>query len=69
MISPTGILPENLMYPAKLGDVMEFIKAMPMPGHYKEQLFLGWSRTVGVKLRGSQIDAVRNTGTDRRGTQ
>jgi hypothetical protein len=63
-ISPTGIIPEELMYPAKLGDVMEFIKALPTPADWKKGLLFGWARVVGVKLNSSQYHAVYVTGTD-----
>lgn len=65
MASPTGVIPEEFMYPNKLGDVMTFIKAMQIPGEDKEKLLYGWARWVGVKINGSQRAAVRNTGTDR----
>lgn len=67
MESPTGIIPEELMFPARLGDVVDFLVAMPVSGHLKEQLLSGWARTVGVKLRGSLFRRVRESGLDRIG--
>jgi hypothetical protein len=64
--SPTGIVPEYMMYPRYLGDVMKFLQQMPIPGDDKEKLFVGWARWVGVKINASQRAAVRNSGTDRR---
>lgn len=64
MTSPTGVIPEDLMFPAKLGEVMEFLKQMPIPGHDKRQILFGWARTVGVKLRASQYRAVEESGID-----
>jgi hypothetical protein len=52
------------MYPARLGDVMAYLIALPIPGDEKEKLFVGWSRTVGVKLSGSQLRKVRNSGVE-----
>lgn len=63
-ISPTGIIPEALMYPARLGDVMQLIETLAAPGDYKEQLFIGWARTVGVTVNASQRATVRQSGWD-----
>lgn len=65
MASPTGILPEEFFSRNKLGAVMEFLKAMPIPGDDKEKLLVGWARWVGVKINGAQRAAVRNSGSDR----
>ena len=64
MASPTGIIDESLMYPAKLGEVMRYLKSLPVPGHEKRAILLGWARTVGVKLQSSQYRAVENSGSD-----
>lgn len=66
-ISPTGIIPESLLYGFALGEVMTFIKRLHADGDTKADLFRGWAQTVGVKLSGSQVNAVRETGTDRSG--
>jgi len=65
MASPTGVIPEEYYTPGSVGKVMEFLKAMPIPGEDKEKLLFGWARWVGVKINASQRAAVRNTGTDR----
>lgn len=64
MESPTGIIPEELMYPSKLGDVMTFLKNAPIKGQRKLDLFLGWARTVGVRVQQSQRNAVMHSGID-----
>ena len=64
MISPTGVIPEDLMYPAKLGDVMTLLKNTPGTGSWKREVFQVWARTVGVKISGSQLNAVYQTGYD-----
>jgi hypothetical protein len=64
MSSPTGVIPEDLMYPAKVGEVMQFIKNLAIPGEDKKSLLFGWARTVGVRLAPSQYRAVFVTGTD-----
>lgn len=65
MSSPTGIIPEELLFPRRLGDVMRYLKSLPIPGDEKRNLLFGWARTVGVKLRASQYRAVENSGNDR----
>jgi hypothetical protein len=63
--SPTGILPEELMRPAMLAEVMQFLAVLPVHGDDKVDLFVGWAKMVGVKVNASQRQAVRMTGTDR----
>ena len=64
ILSPTGIVPEALMYPARLGDVMRLLGTLAADGETKEALFLGWARTVGVKVNASQRATVRQSGWD-----
>ena len=64
MESPTGIIPEELMYPQKLGEVMEFLKAIPGASNEKLDVLRGWAKEVGVKLSASQVNAVRFSGVD-----
>jgi len=65
MESPTGIIPEELMYPQKLGAVMELLKSLPGASNEKLDVLRGWAKEVGVKLSASQVDAVRESGYDR----
>lgn len=51
MISPTGIIPEDLMYPQRKKDVVNFLIAQPLPGNLKRRLLEGWCITVGVRCR------------------
>ncbi len=67
MSSPTGIIPEELMFPAKLGAVIRFLQDLPINGERKRALLFGWARTVGVKLNASQYARVRESGIDRAG--
>jgi len=66
-ISPTGILPEPLMRPGKLGEVLAAIVALPMTGDDKVELLVGWARAVGVQVSASQRDRVRASGIDHLG--
>jgi hypothetical protein len=52
------------MVPGALGPVMMLLERLPIPGQEKEEILLGWARTVGVKVNASQRDAVRHSGTD-----
>jgi hypothetical protein len=67
MASPTGIIPEVLMYPGQLGAVMDFLIALPAYGDEKEKLLFGWAKTVGVRLSGSQYRKVRLSGKEYQG--
>jgi hypothetical protein len=64
MESPTGIIPEELMYPQKLGEVMLLLQSTPGGSNEKLAVFRGWAHTVGVKLSASQVNAVARTGDD-----
>lgn len=63
--SPTGIIPEELMRPYRMADVMKFLATLPVHGDDKVDLFVGWAKMVGVKVNAAQRQAVRLTGTDR----
>ena len=63
--SPTGIIPEELMFPSRTKDVMLFLSTLPVHGDDKVELFVGWAKMVGVRVNASQRQAVRMTGTDR----
>jgi len=66
-VSPTGILPEELLYPAKLPQVMQFCQALPVSGEEKLSLLMGYARAVGLKINASQRRAVLHSGTDYEG--
>ncbi len=65
--SPTGIIPEELMFPAKRIAVMQFLITLPVPGDDKVDLLVGWARMVGVTVNSSQRRRVRESGSDRAG--
>lgn len=64
--SPTGIIPEELMFPARRQDVMTFLVNLPVDGDDKVSLLVGWAKTVGVTVNASQRDTVRQSGIDRK---
>jgi len=63
--SPTGIIPEALMFPAKRAEVMQFLAELPVHGDDKVDLLVGWARMVGVTVNSSTRRKVRETGIDR----
>ncbi len=62
MVSPTGILPEDLFYPSKIAEVQEYLIKLPLPGDEKVKILVGWSRWVGVKLSPAQRQKVFDSG-------
>ncbi len=63
-MSPTGIIPEELLFPAMRLQVMAFLQLLPIPGDDKLSLFIGWARMVGVTVNASQRNTVRRSGID-----
>jgi len=68
MASPTGIIPEDMYYPRKSGEVLRWLAALPIPGDDKVNLLAGWALWVGCKFNASQIEKLRSSGTDRLAT-
>jgi hypothetical protein len=64
-MSPTGIIPEELMDPHKKKDVVNFLIVAPAEAKLKQQLLLGWAQEVGIRLRQRDYDAVTATAIDR----
>ena len=50
MASPTGVIPELLMYANKKREVVDFLKTLPLEGRLKANLLLGWAQTVGMRI-------------------
>lgn len=64
MISTTGIIPENLMFPEKKKEVIAFLQAQAFPGQFKRRLLEGWQITVGIRLRARDFNMVEASGVD-----
>lgn len=64
MTSPTLIIPEDLMYPSKKRDVLDFLLKAPAERKFKAQLLLGWAQEVGVHLRQRDYDFVQSSALD-----
>lgn len=62
--TPHGIIPAELFVPGATAAVMQFLSRLHVDSHTKAKLFRQWSVQVGVKLSGSQLRAVRETGID-----
>jgi len=60
--SPTGIIPEELMYKEKRKQVRAWLIAQPLPGHIKRDLLFGWARTVYVRLSANEVTEVESSG-------
>jgi hypothetical protein len=52
------------MFPNKLAEVLQFLKDAPIRGARKREILYGWQKAVGVKLTGSQYNAVYLSGID-----
>jgi hypothetical protein len=64
-LSPTGVIPEDLMTPGSLLAVMRLLQSMPIPGDDKVDYLIGWCKAVGVTVNAAQRAAVRDSGIDR----
>jgi hypothetical protein len=62
--SPTGIIPEELMYKEKRKEVRAWLIRQPLPGHMKRDLLFAWARTVYVKLGHREVSEVEASGLD-----
>lgn len=65
--SPTGIIPEELMYKERRKEVRAWLIAQPLPGYTKRNLLFAWARTVYVKLGHKEIAEVEASGHDLQG--
>lgn len=66
MKSVTGIIPEELHDPTKMGAVVDYLKAAPLSSNDKVKFLMAWARQVGVKVSSSQRAAVAASGLDER---
>lgn len=64
MESPTGLIPEELMFREKRMDVVRFLQAQPWPGDFKRRVLEGWCLTVGVRAPSRDYLAVERSGVD-----
>lgn len=64
MASPTGVIREELMYPQKKQEVIDFLLAAPLPGRLKRNILQGWAMTVGVAIRAFEYRKVEASGND-----
>jgi hypothetical protein len=60
--SPTGIIPEYLMFREKRKDVRAWLISQPFPAHMKRDLLFAWARTVVIRLSASEVSEVENSG-------
>jgi len=62
--TPIGIIPAELFAPGYTAGVMQFLSRLYIDGETKAKLFRLWAVEVGVKISASQVNRVRDTGTD-----
>lgn len=63
-VSPTGIIPEELIQPGKRVEVIAWLTAQPLQGLLKVRLLKGWARTVGARLTSPELQTVHDSGID-----
>lgn len=64
MISPTGIIPEELMHAAMKREVKALIVALPLIAADKRELLLGWAVSLRTTLNQFDYAEVEASGTD-----
>jgi hypothetical protein len=65
MESPTGIIPEELMYPELKDQVVAFLISQPLPSWTKRRLLAGWATTVNTFPTMLDYHTVVASGIDR----
>lgn len=56
--SCTGIIPAELNTARDLPAVLKFLRAMPTPGHERQELLFAWARNVGLKIRRADYESL-----------
>ena len=64
MESPTGIIPESLMYPERKQEVIQFLIAQPFASDHKRRRLEVWAITVGIRVRSRDFRLVEQSGFD-----
>ena len=64
MISPTGLIPESLMYREKKNEVIALLQSKAWPGDFKRRVLEGWALTVGLRLRSREFALMEQSGFD-----
>lgn len=65
MASPTGVLPEYLMFPNKKREVVDYLKKLPLETKLKQNLLLGWAQTVGMRIERKLYRELEESAIDR----
>lgn len=64
MMSPTGIMPEELLTIGRREDAKRWLMAQPFPGDFKVSLWKGWCVVTRGKMRADEIALIEASGTD-----
>ncbi len=65
MASPTLVIPEELMFPNKKREVVDFLKGLALETKLKRNLLLGWAQTVGMRIEQRLYRELDDTAIDR----
>jgi len=62
--SATGVIPEEMFDPSRIGDVMDFLIPLPIPGREKVDILTAWAHAVGTQISSSRYAQMYNSGVD-----
>lgn len=65
MLSPTGIMPDELISPDRRTDAVNWILAQPLESRVKVRLFKGWLRTLGQTATAAEYTTIEDSGIER----
>jgi hypothetical protein len=65
MLSPDGIMPAELIQPAKRAEAYRWIQAQPLESRVKVRLWKGWLRTVGQTSTAVEYATLEHSGIER----
>lgn len=67
MSSPTGIIPENLLKPEMVQELVEWLVKQPYPGALKAALLRGSAMNLGIQIPAKFFRRVERSGVDHGG--
>jgi hypothetical protein len=65
MLSPDGIMPDELIQPPKRAEAYAWIQGQPQESRWKVRLWKGWLRTVGQLGTAAEYATLEDSGIDR----
>ncbi len=61
----TDIIPDELMDPAKVNEVIAFLKRLSVPPRLLKETFVAWGKAVNLKLTRSMFEQLLGSDIDR----